>query len=302
LAVLYIVIQPYFVQKKEYYLNSHLSSEVRMKYTQKTKYFIYGVIATAVLIPLGTYAVKTIPVTFSEGDVLSASVLNSLMDRINDTQKGFSSNSELVGTWTCTSYTVRNDCDASWSTHSSVLKKITQNVVISTNGSILDFSAATTNVGDCTGLGPGRKSLNADVIGANIALSNTGSGLLNTAKITKLSPSTFNLDYAVNVTGDTFAQCTKTLEAPAPADALTATVSGTSVALAWTDQSTDETGFKVQYKTSAKGTWTTATTTAANATSYSITGLTAGTYWIRVVAKNANGDSMSSSETQAVVQ
>jgi hypothetical protein len=273
-----------------------------MKYTQKTKYFIYGAIATAVLVPLGTYAVKTIPVTFSEGDVLSASVLNSLMDRINDTQKGFSTNSELVGTWSCTSYSVRNDCDASWSTHSSVLKKITQNVVITANGSILDLSAATTNVGDCTALGPGRKSLNADVIGANIALSNTGSGIANTAKITKISPSTFNLDYAVNVTGDTFAQCTKALEAPAPADALTATVSGTSVALAWTDQGTDETGFKVQYKTSAKGTWTTATTTAANATSYTISGLTAATYWIRVVAKNSNGDSMSSSEVQAVIQ
>jgi hypothetical protein len=90
--------------------------------------------------------------------------------------------------------------------------------------------------------------------------------------------------------------------APAPADALTATVSGTSVALAWTDQSTDETGFKVQYKTSAKGSWTTATTTAANATSYTISSLTAGKYWIRVIAKNSDGDAMSSSEVQAEVQ
>ena len=67
-----------------------------MKYTQKTKYFIYGVIATAVLVPLGTYAVKTIPVTFSEGDVLSASVLNSLMTRINDVQQGFTSVADLM--------------------------------------------------------------------------------------------------------------------------------------------------------------------------------------------------------------
>jgi uncharacterized protein (DUF2141 family) len=74
------------------------------------------------------------------------------------------------------------------------------------------------------------------------------------------------------------------------------------VALAWTDQSADETGFKVQYKTSAKGSWTTATTTAANATSYTISSLTAGKYWIRVVAKNSDGDAMSSSEVQAEVQ
>jgi hypothetical protein len=89
---------------------------------------------------------------------------------------------------------------------------------------------------------------------------------------------------------------------PAPADAVSATVSGTSVALAWTDQSIDETGFKVQYKTSVKGSWTTASTTAANATSYTITGLTAGTYWIRVIATNTYGDAISSSEIQAVLQ
>ena len=105
-----------------------------------------------------------------------------------------------------------------------------------------------------------------------------------------------------------YVTCEKTLTPPAPADALTAKVSetttlanGTNVAITWTDQSTDETGFKVQYKTSAKGSWTTATTTAANVTSYTISGLTAGTYWIRVVAKNGNGDAMSSSEVQAVI-
>ena len=98
------------------------------------------------------------------------------------------------------------------------------------------------------------------------------------------------------------ANCTKTSTAPDPADALTATVSGTSVALAWTDKSADETGFKVQYKTSAKGSWTTATTTAANATSYTMSGLTAGTYWLRVIATNGNGDAISSSEVQGVIQ
>ena len=292
----------------KFIFHSTNAEKVHMKFTQKTKYFIFGAIATAVLVPLGTDAVKTIPVTFAEGDVVSASVMNSLMTRINDVQRGFGSNSELIGTWSCTSYSVRNDCTASWTTHSTLLKKITQNVEITANSNILSFSAATTNVGDCTNAGAGRKTLDADIVGANIALSNTTSSLFTTAKITKLNPTAFSLDYAVNVAGDTFATCTKTTDVPAPADALTATVSGTttlangtSVALTWTDQSTDETGFKVQYKTSAKGSWTTATTTAANATSYTLSSLTAGTYWIRVVAKNGNGDAMSSSEVQAVI-
>ena len=75
-----------------------------MKFTQKFKFFIYGAIATAVLVPLATYAVKTIPVTFSEGDVLSASVLNSLMTRINEVNQGFTSVADLDGAWSCTTY------------------------------------------------------------------------------------------------------------------------------------------------------------------------------------------------------
>ena len=60
-----------------------------MKYTQKTKYFAFGALATAVLVPLAIYAVETIPVTFSEGDVISASVMNTVLKRVNNVQKGF---------------------------------------------------------------------------------------------------------------------------------------------------------------------------------------------------------------------
>jgi hypothetical protein len=120
--------------------------------------------------------------------------------------------------------------------------------------------------------------------------------------IQRLNPDKFNWLSGSSSPKQEYSVCTKQSIAPAPANALSATVSGTSVALAWTDQSDDETGFKVQYKTSAKGSWTTATTTAANTTSYTLSSLTAGTYWIRVVAKNTNGDSMSSSEVQAVIQ
>jgi hypothetical protein len=82
------------------------------------------------------------------------------------------------------------------------------------------------------------------------------------------------------------ANCTRTSTAPTPANALTATVSSTSVALTWVDQSSDETGFKVQRKTSATADWETITTTTANTTSYTNSGLTNGTYWFRVIATN----------------
>jgi hypothetical protein len=64
----------------------------------------------------------------------------------------------------------------------------------------------------------------------------------------------------------------------------------TSVSLSWTDNSTNEDGFQVEYKASSSSTWLVFTTTSANATSATVTGLTAGTsYDFRVAAKNAYG-------------
>ena len=273
-----------------------------MRFSDKAKYFTFGIAVTAVVVSFAARADKTIPIKFSEGDVISANVMNALLKRVSDTQGGFSSNNDLIGTWSCTSYTTRTDCTSAWTNYSPILMDLTQDVVITANGSILSFAAATTNLGDCTSLGPGRKTLDADVIGNNIALVNTASSLRTTAKITNLSPTSFHLDYAVNVPGDTFASCEKVSTVPSPADALTATVSGTSVTLTWTDNSTNETGFTVEYKTSDTGTWTSATTTTANETSYTVSGLTTGTYWFRVIATNGYGDAMSSSEVQAVIK
>ena len=114
----------------------------------------------------------------------------------------------------------------------------------------------------------------------------------------KHNPNQFSAETGTN---HSFIECAKNSAEPAPADGLTVTVSGSFVALAWTVQDTTNTGFKVQYKNSSKGNWTTATITVANAATNIVSGLTAGTYWFRVVATNANGDAMSSSEVQGVI-
>ena len=285
-----------------------------MKYTQKTKYFIYGVIATAVLVPLGTYAVKTIPVTFSEGDVLSASVMNSIMTRIESATGPITSN-DLIGTWTITQIVPyggqpgngicrsSNSCNITGTVDAtdSMTRSRTDTVVISLSGNTYNY--VQTNVSSFVSAhentaGSGTLSVLAETI-----IFKNGAGGFAYYYAKKKSADQIVLQDIQSSSGSfNMVILNKVSTPPLPADAVTATVSGTSVALAWTDQGTDETGFKVQYKTSAKGTWTTATTTAANATSYTISGLTAATYWIRVVAKNSNGDSMSSSEVQAVIQ
>jgi hypothetical protein len=80
---------------------------------------------------------------------------------------------------------------------------------------------------------------------------------------------------------------------PAAPDSLTASASGTSVSLAWADRSSNETGFVVERATdSAFSAGFTSFNLGAGATSYTDTGLTAGTtYYYRVKAVNAAGSS-----------
>ena len=273
-----------------------------MKYTQKTKYFVFGALATAVLAPLAIYAVETIPVTFAEGDVISASVMNNLLKRVNDVQKGFSSNQDLVGTWSCKTITAESSCALPFDAVAGTTKMSkTQNITFSCSGNVCSWTAASFFPGSCSTDFTGSRVLTQTYELLNHWMVMTSTGIAP-APIQRTSPTSFNWYISGQTLPNAYVECNKSAQPPAPADALTATVSGTSVALAWTDQSTDETGFKVQYKTSARGTWATSTTTAANATSYTVSGLTAGKYWFRVVTANSNGDAMSSSEVQAEVQ
>jgi len=91
---------------------------------------------------------------------------------------------------------------------------------------------------------------------------------------------------------------------PAAPSALSATATSSSqINLAWADNAGNETGFKIERKTGASGTWAQVATTGANAISFSNTGLSASTqYYFRVRASNATGDSGYSNEANATTQ
>ena len=93
--------------------------------------------------------------------------------------------------------------------------------------------------------------------------------------------------------------------APTAPSALTATmVSQTQINTAWTDNSSNETGFYLDRATdSGFGANLVTSTLGANVTSSSATGLTAGTtYYFRVRAYNASGSSANSSTASATTQ
>ncbi len=89
---------------------------------------------------------------------------------------------------------------------------------------------------------------------------------------------------------------------PAAPSALTASASGSgTINVSWTDNSTDETGFKLERKTGSTGTYSEiAGAIAANTTTYSNTGLAASTtYYYRVRSYNSAGNSSYSNEASA---
>ena len=110
---------------------------------------------------------------------------------------------------------------------------------------------------------------------------------------------------ATNAVGDSAysneASATTQLNPPAAPSGLTATAASTTqINLTWTDNSSDETGFKIERKTGAGGTYAQIATVGASVTTYSNTGLVVGTnYFYRVRATNTGGDSAYSNTASA---
>jgi hypothetical protein len=85
----------------------------------------------------------------------------------------------------------------------------------------------------------------------------------------------------------------------APSNLAATAVSSSQINLTWQDNSSDETGFKIERRT-ASGSYSQIATVGAGVTSYSNTGLTAGTtYYYRVKACSSAGDSGYSNEASA---
>jgi hypothetical protein len=89
----------------------------------------------------------------------------------------------------------------------------------------------------------------------------------------------------------------------APSSLSAAAVSSSQINLSWADNSSNETGFKIERATSSGGPWSQIATVGVNVKTYSNTGLTASTtYYYHVHAYNTAGDSAACNTASATTQ
>jgi hypothetical protein len=136
------------------------------------------------------------------------------------------------------------------------------------------------------------------IVGANIT-SFTDSGLSEATKYW-YRVRAYNADTTSDYSGEK--GITTLSNIPAAPSGLTITaLLQSKITISWTDNSGDESGFNVQRKTGATGTYSTIATTAANVTSRDDTAVTDGTlYYYRVNATNAAGESAFSNEVNGM--
>ncbi|MBI5099602.1 MAG: right-handed parallel beta-helix repeat-containing protein [Nitrospirae bacterium] len=142
--------------------------------------------------------------------------------------------------------------------------------------------------------------------GNNTSAQSIGSGTGNvnvTANLTGLSwGTTYHYRVAAaNISGTTYGNDMSFITAPQSPSDLTATViSSSQVNLSWTDNSYNESGFKIERKTGSNGIYNQIAAVGANVATYSDTALTPETtYFYRVMAYNSIGDSAYSNEANA---
>ena len=245
---------------------------------------------------------------FQEGDTISAEVFNEIfrtIEKINRTVK----DTDLVGTWSCDATTTRSTSGYTDKGSFFLLEDAQINFVSSGASTSLDTPYNVTT------------SVPSPLKRENSSFSGTYQ-LYKNMLFLKQSGDNNPRIYAVDIVSETrieltfletsatsfpasyssFVVCDTTATLSNPPSDMTISQDGSSITVGWTDNSTDETGFKIKKRTSSETAYTALTTTEADVVTYTDGSVTEGTtYFYAVSAVNSNGDSRFSNPVSITV-
>lgn len=249
---------------------------------------------------------------FKSGDLVSADTFNQIFDTIEKINRTIV-DSDLVGVWSCTGISPRTDPE--WGTNKGIFNVVENalvNFTASSSGSSVE-EAYTISTGVPNpflirqNMGPFTDAFTASYViyNNNLITKHSAEFRSRVWEVNLISQNRLELIFMDNPAYSTSEYapviiCDSAEAVPASPTAPTATNNKTGINLAWTDSSSDETGFKVYRKLSTE---TEAKVIATQTgVTYSDTDLTEGqTAYYHVTAYNENGDSAKSKVVSATL-
>jgi hypothetical protein len=249
---------------------------------------------------------------FAPGDTISADMFNELFAEIENVTKVITA-VDLVGQWDLVQTTCKNggpgNCSSltmsGMSNDANGLTRSRSDTITFANDGDGTFSWAQTAYSSFVRSGAGNSAGSghyAIIDGMSIFEDTANNaGDLGKFAIRRVSSSRYILSWTAQANSSfNIIRLDKRLNPPTNPTAFAIATTGLSNVLTWTDNSSDETGFKVYKKTSATGSWVlidagAGLTVNANIVTYTDTVSAAGDNWYRVKANNVNnGDSVGS--------
>ena len=245
---------------------------------------------------------------FKEGDVISAATFNQIfgtLQKLNRTPV----DADLVGTWSCDAVHSQSGLDTTgWTANDFLLTldnaQVTMTASSQSTSLAQSYSISTSNPSPFIRFGTNVASSGTYILFNDMLLIK---GFMSASAVSK---------YQINIVSDDrfvltplsdggnypdLIMCDSAVAVPAAPTATTATNAQTLVNVTWTDQSSDETGFKI-YRRLSNETDAMELATAVTASPYVDSTLTEGqTAYYSVSAYNANGESSKSKTVSATL-
>jgi len=237
-----------------------------------------------------------------DGDLLSADVLNDILNRIELTLKPITNN-ELEGDWVATQIVCNNfyypncaeaSADFTFPTGTYGRREVEVSVTDNGDGTVQlntdDYNIFGYKVNGDAAMNETCAVAEGVVLSCGVA----GSGVYVHRTMLRTSDTQFRLSLPPSYNGASSFYVTlldKVVGTPTAPSSLRSTGADDGVNLAWQDNSSDETGFVIKRKSTIDGAYQELAQAGANVVSFKDTEVASDTtYWYRVGARNGAGD------------